>query len=611
MGPTSMTMCGAAPARGLALAAILFSIVIILDAKAETGAERFEEMAAQFETDADSATQDAEVFTNDLQKLGVLNGKGEQLSEVVPLETSKKTQQVPSSKKHPSAAKQVDPRVQPVHDGQPTDLFIVPARDSELVPGFNQPKERKVSVSADGAITVPLDRARDDTIQSLMAAEVDEHGVYQERLVNGFNTYYGTIQVGTPGAPFKVVFDTGSNMLWIPDVACRGSGCVAAKRRYAVAGSKSAVLIAGKDTNAVRQTRISYGTGSITGVEVMDTVAFGTVGVPRVGFLTATRSSTSVFAQTPFDGIMGMSRHNKRAMMHWATLAATAKKKKKASTPKAAKAPLSEREKMMARFMEREHPKKKADKKKGPQGREDTISFNFLLQAQAQKAVHKAVSSFFLGRKGGAVVIGGTDPRYYVGKIHFHPALRRVSGNWVLEIDSFKAHGVEVCKPKCLGLIDSGTTAMVVPSVSALEILGPRQHGGWTAQSACQGAATFTIEGKEYRLPRDQWCGRITPAGGRIGGQLSGLTDDDSLKHHTWVILGEAFLQGFYSVFDNSNPNKPRVGFAPVCRQSRVMCVGKARECKRDAAVRDQCPITCGVCGKHADQELDTIQIEP
>merc|ERR1712216_468867 len=113
--------------------------------------------------------------------------------------------------------------------------------------------------------------------------------------------------------------------------------------------------------------------------------------------------------------------------------------------------------------MEREHPKKKADKKKGPQGREDTVSFNFLLQAQAQKAVHHAVSSFFLGRQGGAVVIGGTDPRYYVGKIHYHPALKRVSGNWVLEMDSFKAHGVEVCKPKCLGLIDSGTTAMVVP----------------------------------------------------------------------------------------------------------------------------------------------------
>jgi hypothetical protein len=604
-----------AMAKRLALAAVLFSIVIVIDAKAEkTEAERFEEMAAQFETDADSASQDAEVFTNDLQKQGVLNDKGEQLSEVVPLKTQE--EEVPSSKAHPSAAKQaVDPRdpsfgsVQPVRDGQPTNLFIVPSRDADLVPGFTQTKERKVSVSADGAITVPLDRARPDTIQSLMAAEVDEHGVYQERLVNGFNTYYGTIQVGTPGKPFKVIFDTGSNMLWIPDVACRGSGCVAAKRRYAVAASKSAVLIAGKDTNAVRQTRISYGTGSITGVEVMDTVAFGTVGVPRVGFLTATRSSTSVFAQTPFDGIMGMSRHNKRAMMHWATLAATAKKKTKVSTPKP-KAYLSEREKMMQRFMATEHPKKKA-KKKGPQGREDTVSFNFLLQAQAQKAVHHAVSSFFLGRQGGAVVIGGTDPRYYVGKIHYHPALKRVSGNWVLEMDSFKAHGVEVCKPKCLGLIDSGTTAMVVPSVSAMEILGPQPKGGWTAQSACQGPATFTIEGRKYHLPRDQWCGRITPAGGRIGGQLSGLTDDSSLKHHTWVILGEAFLQGFYSVFDNSNAAKPRIGFAPVCRQSRVMCVGKARQCKRDSDVRAQCPITCGVCGKQSDQELDTIQIEP
>jgi len=432
--------------------------------------------------------------------------------------------------------------------------------------------------------------------------------VYQERLVNGFNTYYGTIQVGTPGTPFKVVFDTGSNVLWVPDVACTGSGCKASKNRYAVARSSSAVLLAGTKTNAVRQTHISYGTGGITGVEVMDTVAFGTVGVPRVGFLTATRSSSSVFQSTPFDGIMGMSRHNKRAMMHWASLAATANakvhKKKKVHRH------LSERERMLARFQQENSGKKKTSK--APKGKEDVVNFNFLLQAQAQHAVRKAVSSFFLGQRGGVVVIGGTDKRYHMGKIRYHRALRRVSGNWVLEMDSFKAHGVEVCQPKCLGLIDSGTTAMVVPSVSAMQILGSQgRRMSFRAAAACKGEATFNIEGTKYRLPHDQWCGRITPMGSRIGGQLAGLTDDPAMRHHTWVILGEAFLQGFYTVFDNSKPSAPRIGFARVCRQSHVMCVGKEQECSRDTAVRARCPITCGLCGKHADRDLDEIQIEP
>merc|ERR1711988_974633 len=267
------------------------------------------------------------------------------------------------------------------------------------------------------------------------------------------------------------------------------------------------------------------------------------------------------------------------------------------------KAHLSERQKMLARFEQEKAP---AEKKQVLKGREDVVNFNFLQQAQAQRAVHKAVSSFFLGQRGGVVVIGGTDPRYHLGKVRYHPAVRRVSGNWVLEIDSFKAHGVQVCQPKCLGLIDSGTTAMVVPSVSAMQILGTHGHGAMSfrAAAACKGEATFKIEGSTYRLPHDQWCGRISAMGPRIGGQLRGLTDDPALKDHTWVILGEAFLQGFYTVFDNSKPRAPRVGFAPVCRQSRVMCVGKEQQCG-NADVRAKCPITCGRCGKHADRDID------
>jgi hypothetical protein len=500
-----------------------------------------------------------------------------------------------------------------------SELFYVP--EDSYDDGFLRriQMDSPDSSPASGSIAVQLNRVEPEMAQSLIEAEVDSTGVYQERLVNGFNTYYGNIQIGTPGKPFTVIFDTGSNLLWVPDVGCTGAGCETAKNRFAVSASKTGVLIAAGDADRVKTEDISYGTGGMTGVQVMDTVAFGPVKVPKVGFLVATRSTSSVFADVPFDGIMGMSRRNKQTTMHWGTLAEVADgtssqaEKPKKEKPKFA----NERDKMIERFQEKEEReedklKNKKKKKSTVKGPSEAVSFNFLKQASARGAVKRAISSFFLGSRGGAVILGGTDPKYHIGDLHYHNAVRRVSGNWVLQVKSFKVAGEEICKTTCLALIDSGTTAMVVPSASATRIMSAGDLQGSKTTPGCSGKATFDIDGHEYHLNPNQWCGRIRPKGDRISGQLSSLTDDEKLKHHTWIILGEAFLQSFYTVFDNENHKSPRIGLAPVCKQSQVLCVGKAEMCKHDPAIRAKCPIACGLCGKkNKEHKFDPAQFEP
>jgi len=499
-----------------------------------------------------------------------------------------------------------DPAAATTTKAEDTELIVVPEGPTDnKVSGRDV---RKATHLPGGGISVPLRRFEPEVTQSLIQSEVDAGGVYQERLVNGFNTYYGDISVGTPGKQFKVIFDTGSNVLWVPDEACTGRGCETAKNRFAVSQSKTAVLLAAKDAEAVRQTSLDYGTGSVDGVQVMDTVAFGPIAVPKVGFLVATHSDSDTFVDIPFDGIMGMSRHNKHATMHWGSLTAAADQKAEEDKPKPAVKPaLSQRQQMIAKFQHQHDAQKSEEHLNENPGPSEKVNFNFLTQAAAMGAIRRDVSSYFLGERGGAVVLGGVDPKFHIGDLSYHNAINSVSGNWVLEVQSFKVRGHDVCKTPCLALIDSGTTAMVVPSVSALQIMGD----GTSDDNKCDGAATFVIDGHDYSLSQNQWCGRISPAGDRIHSQLAGLTEDPKLAHHTWIILGEAFLQGFYTVFDNEDKDTPKIGLAPVCKQSQVTCVGKAAMCADNAEIRARCPISCGLCGKDKEQELDMMQFEP
>merc|ERR1719181_1641571 len=90
------------------------------------------------------------------------------------------------------------------------------------------------------------------------------------------NAYFGTLSVGTPAQPFKVVFDTGSGHLILPSMYCHSETC-RAHSRYKRSASSTARDIDWNGTlvepNQPRdQITVAFGTGDITGVFVEDIV---------------------------------------------------------------------------------------------------------------------------------------------------------------------------------------------------------------------------------------------------------------------------------------------------------------------------------------------------
>merc|ERR1711881_285697 len=121
--------------------------------------------------------------------------------------------------------------------------------------------------------------------------------------------YYGHIEVGTPAHRFKVGFDTGSSVLWVPDAACKSSACKT-HHTFRLHHSKTGKLI-GVSRNQVKLAHIQYGTGQMTGVEASDTIRIGGrsgLKIPHTGILLATHEQSTVFSNFPFDGVFGLNR---------------------------------------------------------------------------------------------------------------------------------------------------------------------------------------------------------------------------------------------------------------------------------------------------------------
>lgn len=405
---------------------------------------------------------------------------------------------------------------------------VVPEMDEleegvHLVPIKVQAKETKtaattVAVQEDAQITAGLS----DTA-NLHETVLEDRGNMQ---------YFGEVMIGTPAKKFRVVFDTGSYILWVPDVACTGFACET-HHKFAVSESHTGQVLDVTDPDTlVKLSYIKYGTGSMVGVKATDTVRVGNLAVPEAGVLVATIENGAVFRVSPFDGVLGFSRRD--LVLH------------------------------------------------NKDGKE--IHYNYLNAAKKSGTVKHAAISFFLGSNpgngGGAAVLGGVDKRLFEGPITYHDVLMKTMGNWALKLneitvgDSDKNYCPEA---GCLAIIDTGTSLIVGPGEvveGVIDALGvqpdcsnlhkaPSMKFKFGDKEPMElSAEDVTLKIKSYGSV--QCKSAIANSGSRIPNQF---------PHHDGmlvVILGDAFLRHFYSVFDNDDTKKPKIGFAKPNMRAEV-----------------------------------------
>mmetsp|Transcript_95774 Transcript_95774/g.240000 ORF Transcript_95774/g.240000 Transcript_95774/m.240000 type:complete len:416 (-) Transcript_95774:225-1472(-) len=111
--------------------------------------------------------------------------------------------------------------------------------------------------------------------------------------------YYGELTVGTPPQTFRVIFDTGSSNLWVPNVNLNPAS--PNKRLYD--SSKSTTYKADK-----HPFNIQYGSGPVSGFYSRDAMQIGAFPVPDYLFAEVDTAIGlgAMYTQSPFDGICGM-----------------------------------------------------------------------------------------------------------------------------------------------------------------------------------------------------------------------------------------------------------------------------------------------------------------
>eukprot|EP00560_Eucampia_antarctica_P008407 CAMPEP_0197825040 /NCGR_PEP_ID=MMETSP1437-20131217/2187_1 /TAXON_ID=49252 ORGANISM="Eucampia antarctica, Strain CCMP1452" /NCGR_SAMPLE_ID=MMETSP1437 /ASSEMBLY_ACC=CAM_ASM_001096 /LENGTH=425 /DNA_ID=CAMNT_0043424879 /DNA_START=33 /DNA_END=1307 /DNA_ORIENTATION=+ len=330
--------------------------------------------------------------------------------------------------------------------------------------------------------------------------------------------YYAEVKVGTPPQTFKVVYDTGSSNLWIPE---SNSQCtepytlitpdIRKFPPFDVTHVQKDGLEIKKSTtyNATDEfMEIRYGTGSIQGRFCTDTVTLADdLAVTNQYLATPTDCDPMglPYKMGKFDGILGLGFDGLAA------------------------------------------------------GYKTTVFSN----AIKQKLVEKPIFSFFLdsnkdgkvSNSNGELTFGGYDPKHYEGPIHWFAVTRALY--WELHLNTIKFGSIEIKNVNAI--VDTGTSLLAGPPD---EVAAFAKKAGATVipylpvhPIDCDKANTLPdlqleIDGRILTIPGKDLVLK-NPLGDLCVFAMAGLH-----KLQFWI-LGDPFLRTYYSIF---NMEKKEIG---------------------------------------------------
>jgi hypothetical protein len=341
--------------------------------------------------------------------------------------------------------------------------------------------------------------------------------------------YYGKIELGTPGQPFDVIFDTGSSNLWVRSTSDDPNGAdnanelntnpmsdITAKRAY-----NSSLSTTYKEDG--RDFAISYGSGEMRGFLSRDTLKVGPLTASDVPFAEETYELGLHLDEAMFDGILGLG-----------------------------------------------FPKLSV------KGTQDEMFDAF---AKENPSFNHKIFSFWLGKGatqeapevafGGLLTIGGYDKDYFVGHITWVDIVKPAR-YWMFETDEVKI-GSETVQTKARAIADTGTS-LLITTVEVLTVIV--KNLGLKDSDFSQGeyfvpctdvkkmpSLTFKIAGVDFELMATDFFLSIGS-----GYCMLGIEADEgaSFGHDSYWLMGDVFLSKFYSVWDVS---QKKIGFAPAVPQ--------------------------------------------